>query len=325
MLPIIPRLLLASFCLLSPAISACAAAQLEAVLTTQVAPSGEPLNQADSFTVDTPRILCSVRTAGVPPSTEVKLKWLHNDGGNWSILHEEVFSAGNSSYIVFAVNAPQQGWQPGDYAVKLYVNHVERPTRQFSIKQQEGVPLPFINNFSATPLTVTLGQPFTLSWNVSGASRVVVEPDIGSVGAGGSRLLSPKADTTYTIKAVNSGGSSSSSLSVKVLPPEMEKPDLVITDIFRESVMVYYKVKNEGSVPSRPCNARLYMGTTQLATDYVAPLEPGEQRTEVFGQYTWSFLMTTPATVCIDVDNQNDERNEDNNCLSRPLAGVQVL
>jgi hypothetical protein len=255
----------------------------------------------------------------------VKLKWLYKDGVNWRSLHEEAFTVGNSSYIVFAINAPQQGWQQGDYEVKLYVTGVERPTRQFSIKQQEGVYLPLINNFSATPLAVTLGQSFSLSWNVSGASRVVIEPDVGSVGAGGSMLLSPGADTTYTLTALNSGGTASSSINVKVLPPVTESADLAVVDIFREASMVYYTVRNNGTASSKASSANLYVGMNIVASGYIPPVAPGEQKTLVFGTFNWSYAYTTPATVCIDTQNENGPSNALNKCLTRALAGASVL
>jgi hypothetical protein len=318
-------LFVAALALLLPACLPPAAG--DAVLTTEVDAAGKPLNQASVFTLDTPRILCAVKVAGMPATAKVRVQWLYLNQNNWQVLHDESFSAGNSSYIAFALKSPLTGWPQGEYSVKLYVDGRDASRLNFAIRPVDSVTLPAINNFSITPGTIVSGQPATLSWNVSGATRVVIEPGDGSasLSAGGSRLVNPAADTTYRITALNSGGPASASVSIKVLPPQSGRPDLVLTDIFREIVMVYYTVKNQGTAASTGCNAQLFVGPTLLGTDYIAPLGPGEQRTEVFGQYSWGYPLNTTATVCVDTDGQNTEGNEENNCMTRMLAGMRTL
>ena len=320
------RSLVASVLLLVALLPACLSPGLgDAVLTTEVDAAGKALNQASVFTPDTPRILCSIKVAGLPPSNSLRARWLYLNQNTWQTLKEESFNVGASSYIVFGLNSPLTGWPQGEYSLKLYLDGQDASHVNFAVRPVDNVALPAVNNFNVTPATIVQGQPATLSWNVSGATLVAIEPGIGSVSAGGSQLINPPADTTYRLTALNSGGSSSGSVSVKVLPPQTGQPDLVVTDVFRESVMVYYTVKNQGTAPSQGCNAQLYVGPNILGTDYIAPLAPGEQRTEVFGQYTWSYPMNTTATVCVDTDGQNTESNEANNCLTRILAGVRTL
>ncbi len=62
---------------------------------------------------------------------------------------------------------------------------------------------PVINFFLAEPATITAGEFTTLSWDVSNASRIVIEPQIGKVGRSGSLRLSPAKSTTYTVSAIN--------------------------------------------------------------------------------------------------------------------------
>jgi hypothetical protein len=321
---LIYRTALAMVCLLIAEL-ACAPAIQNIVLTTQVDSPGRPLNSSTVFSVDTPRILCSVSTAGLPASAAVQARWLYNDGVSWNTIREEAFPAASAAYIVFAVNAPAAGWQQGSYAIRLLLDGKESAEKGFAIKIDENAALPLINNFSATPGTVTPGQPLTLSWNVTSASRVAIEPDVGSVGAGGSMLLSPRADTTYTLTALNSGGIASSSINVKVLPPVTESADLAVADIFREASMVYYTVRNNGTAASRPSSANLYVGMNIVASGYIPPVAPGEQKTLVFGTFNWSYAYTTPATVCIDTQNENGPSNALNKCRTRALAGVRVL
>jgi len=321
---LIIRLALCAFCL-PAATFACAPAPPSAVLATQVDSLGRPLNSATVFSVDTPRIICSVSTAGLPAPATVQAKWLHNDGTSWKTLKEESFAAAGTANIVFAVNAPDSGWRQGNYAIRLLLDSKESAEKQFSIKINESVPLPLINNFSATPGTVTAGQPLTLSWNVSGATRVSISPDIGNVEAGGSRSVTPGADTTYTLTALSGSGPSSKSISVTALPPITESADLAVVDVFREASMVYYTVRNSGSAVSKPSSAKLYVGMNVMGSGYIPPMAPGGQKTLVFGTFSWSYAYPTPVTVCVDTQNENGPSNGEYKCLTRVLAGMQVL
>lgn len=316
---------IAALLLITIVVVGCSPALQGAVLTTQVDQSGRALNSASAFSVDTPRILCSVPSAGLASTAEISAKWLYNEGGSWKTLKDESFTAASAAFIVFSVNTPDNGWRQGDYSVRLSLNGRETTEKKFSIIIDENMRLPVINNFSATPVAVTAGQPLTLSWNVDGATRVSLSPEIGSVDAGGSRAITPRADTTYTLTALSDAGPSSKSISVKVLPPVTETADLAEADLFREASMVYYSVRNNGSRQSNPSSAKLYIGMNVVATGYIPPMAPGEQRTLVFGQYSWSLANTTPATVCIDTQNENGPSNALDKCLTRALAGARVF
>jgi subtilase family serine protease len=87
--------------------------------------------------------------------------------------------------------------------------------------------------------------------------------------------------------------------------------------------MVYYVVGNSGVVSSKPSSAKMYVGPSVVTSGYIPPLAPGEQRTLTFGSFVWSYLSTTPVTVCIDTANENNEANKDNNCMTQLLAGVR--
>ncbi len=76
---------------------------------------------------------------------------------------------------------------------------------------------PAIGSFTATPVSITLGQSSTLSWTATGATTLSIS-GIGTV-TGTSRVVSPTVTTTYTLTATNGGGSVSSSLTVTVNAP----------------------------------------------------------------------------------------------------------
>ncbi|MCH8905536.1 MAG: hypothetical protein IH840_00475 [Candidatus Heimdallarchaeota archaeon] len=66
-------------------------------------------------------------------------------------------------------------------------------------------PTPTIVKFLADPERVTVGGSSTLSWKVTGATTVSIEPSVGSVPLSGTRTISPSETTTYTLTATNDG------------------------------------------------------------------------------------------------------------------------
>lgn len=65
---------------------------------------------------------------------------------------------------------------------------------------------PRILNFAAQPgADIKPGQSVTLVWLAENPTRVTIDPEIGRVGARGSRQLTPKATTTYTLTVRGAG------------------------------------------------------------------------------------------------------------------------
>jgi len=135
---IVGLLLILSF--LCVASTACSA-QPAVVFTTQVDADGRPLNAATVFTVDTPRIICSVSTAGLPVTGELSATWLHNSGGQWLTIKSESLAVAGGPYLVFPAGAPDTGWVPGDYMVRIYLNGKEISSPGFTVQLATGVPL----------------------------------------------------------------------------------------------------------------------------------------------------------------------------------------
>jgi hypothetical protein len=75
--------------------------------------------------------------------------------------------------------------------------------------------VPSISSFTASPQSVSAGTPVTLSWAVTGASYLIVSPDIGAT-RGTSVVVSPSQTTTYTLYATNAFGRSTASLNIAV-------------------------------------------------------------------------------------------------------------
>ncbi len=75
---------------------------------------------------------------------------------------------------------------------------------------------PVILSFSSNPEIINKGESATLTWNVSNATSVVVEPGIGSVALTGSRAVRPPQDAIYTLTATNERDSAQATTRVFV-------------------------------------------------------------------------------------------------------------
>ncbi|HVT04502.1 MAG TPA: Ig-like domain-containing protein [Thermoanaerobaculia bacterium] len=73
-----------------------------------------------------------------------------------------------------------------------------------------------INSFTANPSVIRSGASSLLSWSTSGASTIIITPDVGSVSASGAQTVSPRTTTTYTITA-SGAGSETAQTTVTVL------------------------------------------------------------------------------------------------------------
>ena len=76
--------------------------------------------------------------------------------------------------------------------------------------------LPTLHSFNTTRPVIMPGQTSTLSWQISNAEKIRIEPEVGPVSALGSRTVKPTATTTYTLIATNKAGDSKLSQKVEV-------------------------------------------------------------------------------------------------------------
>lgn len=81
-----------------------------------------------------------------------------------------------------------------------------------------GITRPVINSFNASPGSISPGQSSTLSWNVSGAATVSIDPGIGNVSLSGNRVVFPTTTTTYTLTATNAVGNVTATAQITVSP-----------------------------------------------------------------------------------------------------------
>jgi hypothetical protein len=67
---------------------------------------------------------------------------------------------------------------------------------------------PVVSSFVAEPPSIAAGGSSTLSWQVTGATKVSIDQGIGDVALSGSRAVMPNATTVYTLTATNATGMS---------------------------------------------------------------------------------------------------------------------
>ena len=84
------------------------------------------------------------------------------------------------------------------------------------ISLKPGSQPPTINYFNASPSSIAPGDIATLEWDVSGATDVTIDPEIGSVALAGSAQVLPTTTMTYTLTASNAAGNITGSVTVTV-------------------------------------------------------------------------------------------------------------
>ena len=76
--------------------------------------------------------------------------------------------------------------------------------------------LPWITSFTTNTSTIDAGGSSTLQWSTTGATSVSINQNIGSVSLSGTQIVNPTVTTTYTLTAINSFGSVTSTVVVTV-------------------------------------------------------------------------------------------------------------
>jgi hypothetical protein len=300
----------------------------ELTTTTGFVGANHPADQTNTFYIDSPRICCTARLSGAHRNTRVTARWIYVEGGMAVIHHDEAI-CDSDCYVGFTLSSPDEGFMHGEYKVELTLDEGPPKSFTFYIQRDQSGTLPTINGFSADPLIITAGQPSALKWKVLNATRVIIRPAPGAVGLEGSQNITPTADATYTLLALNRSGASSSTLSLIVHPMTTGKADLVVTDFWNTGNMIFYNVKNVGTLASCGTEAYLYKNDVLTAKDYMGPLDPGQERVESFGAYHFSprfpsiagSTVTEATTVSVNIRVCADgpatcvESNTLNNCM----------
>jgi hypothetical protein len=252
----------------------------------------QPIDKTNSFYIDSPQICMSAKINGASRNTEIQVDWVYVQGDMSkeakSLIDTDKVHCDTDCYFGFTLMPPPGGFISGEYKTNILVNGKQKAEYTFYIRRDQAGPTPQIKSFAASPLSLTEGDPLTLSWAVTNASRVEILPSPGQVKAEGTLTLNPASDTTYVLWAVNRSGTSSNSLSVKVARQAKGRANLIITEFWNTGNILFYNIKNTGDLASMACQSYLYKNDLLVSQDYVPPLDPGAERVESFSQYHFS-------------------------------------
>jgi hypothetical protein len=191
---------------------------------------------------------------------------------------------------------------------------------------------PVVTAFFASPESIFEGQSVTLNWTVEGATQVVIQPYIGAVQPSGNRAVPLSNSTTFTLTATNASGNTMGKVTVMVEAPPAGVPDLMVTDIWVQGDIVYYKIANVGGIDSQGGESLLYVLDMEQDKDYIDPVPAGGELTGVFNNYafqapfgsegnfgsaTAEAVASMEVKVCVDVEDATKESDESNNCYTK--------
>ncbi len=129
-----------------------------------------------------------------------------------------VIMADNGSNMYIS-GAPDDRWDNDDLHNLDQVTASDFEVVQMgTVYTQSNLPtgsLPDIASFTASETSVSAGTQVTLNWNVSGASYLIVTPQVGAI-RGTSITVTPSQTTTYTLNATNEFGRTTASVTVTV-------------------------------------------------------------------------------------------------------------
>jgi len=321
------------------------AAVSDATLANAVDRDGRPINASTTFLVNAEVIYLSVRLNNAPANTQVLVKLTYQGGEMPGLANTTMYNntktGQGTGYLAFAMTPPPGGFPQGDYLVQVTANGQEVTSTPFKVENlsaQKGWPR--INKFSATPTSVPQGQSVTLTWDISDATRISLQPEIGSIPAVGTRSVTPMVTTTYQLTASNDAGASKAQATVYVTAPLAGQPDLNIMEIWLEGNMIYYRIKNAGKIDSPQTYTHIYVDNLAPAmggSSFVDVLKPGQEKVLTFSSYQWPYgvdgtgglgdwnpdsgmpfdpsLQNHTVKVCADATDKATEADEINNCL----------
>jgi hypothetical protein len=291
-------------------LTATSATGMSVTATAQVIVSGAPSSSAGLPVVNSFTASPSATTAGSP----VTLSWNVSNATSVSIAPGVgAFASSGTTIVSPSVTTTY---------ILTATNTVGNATAtaQVTVSGAALPPgMPVVNYFTATPDIIPAGSSTTLSWDVSDATSVTIDPGVGAVDLVGTAVVSPVANTEYTLTATNASWVYYMTIPVLVTgaAPPAGEPDLIIEDVSRSGDKISYTIKNQGGVTAGASTSTLLVDGAVVANDSVAALAPGESRTETFTGYSYACTLPSDTVeVRADTGSAVVEGSEANNSNS---------
>src|SRR5712664_1627110 len=155
------------------------------------------------------RLKASFNVSAYSPANQVILNTLKKYG---------MIMADNGSNM-FLSGAPDERWDNNDLHVLGQVQASNFEILQMTpLYTQNTLPTGAssqISSFAASSTSVSAGMPVALSWQINGASYIIVSPQVGAVRSM-SVVVTPAQTTTYTLYASNAFGRTMSTITITV-------------------------------------------------------------------------------------------------------------
>src|SRR5229473_2140342 len=155
------------------------------------------------------RLKASFDVSGYSTANQVILNALKKYG---------MIMADNGSNM-FLSGTPDDRWDNNDLHVLGQVQASDFEVLQMTpLYTQNTLPTgasPQISSFAASSTSVSAGMPVALSWQINGASYIIVSPQVGAVRST-SVVVTPAQTTTYTLYASNAFGRTMSTITITV-------------------------------------------------------------------------------------------------------------
>jgi len=182
-------------------------------------------NSSDGFTPPASHSASTSSNASAPPmGMRLRLKANFNVSG-FSAANQVILNAMKKYGLILADNgsamyisgAPDDRFDNSDLhnlgSVTASNFEVVQITPLYNNNSFPSGSAPSVTQFTASSINVASGTPVTLSWQVTGASYVVVSPGVGAT-RGTSVSVTPTANTTYTLYAANAFGQTTATVSI---------------------------------------------------------------------------------------------------------------
>lgn len=161
-----------------------------------------------------------------PMGMRIRLKASFN-ASTYSAANQVILAAMKKYGLILADNgssmyisgAPDDRWDNNDLHnlgnLKASDFEVVQITPLYTSANEPTGVAPKITNLNASGTNVSAGTSVTISWQTTGASYVILSPEIGAL-RGTSAAVKPSATTTYTVYATNAFGQTKSSITITV-------------------------------------------------------------------------------------------------------------
>jgi hypothetical protein len=146
---------------------------------------------------------------------QVRLQWSATNADGLRLDGEPVPSSGSRTV------SPAQ---TTTYRLVAFGAAGKSESREVTVRVNEPAAAPAIQ-FTGDRDHIILGQSVRLQWSVTGASRIWIEPDLGSVDADGKRSVSPQRPTEYLITADGPGGTARDRFRVSIDARPHQSPE----------------------------------------------------------------------------------------------------